>query len=319
MSGRSMISFKNAFASCVKHLAWILSLAFYALLFNCPMMIALLIGSIAIGFWKSAMLIGLAELAFLFFVGRHLFRKINADSSQEESNAIMPTGYERARQCYLVAIAADILLFMLCWLIFGERLGASGLAALLFALPPLAGIILWRFKPKAHASTRMGTWVKLGIVKGCILLFVLFIAYSLAPRKIHYRSESFTPERYYSLTRFFVQLSLPPDAKNIEIDGDTGLVGLGFHVELSCDVPESSFLDFAKRNNYALKENDPCYNANPETNNDPDYQLDHSTRLPMKKLPDSFWFYNYCYRNYGGQTMLYDRKAQKLYGKYSSN
>ena len=310
-----MTSSQGTFNLCVKYMTWILNLAFYTLFFNFAMIFVFRLGSRAIGDWEILILIGIMELAFLFFFGRHLYRKIVADDPQETNDIIVIGRYATTKKYCLAGIVADLFFFILGWIVLGERLNSIYSVGFL-AMFPLGGILLGIMVPETHGSKRLVVWINLGIISGCIFFFLLFVAYSSTPRNIHYQSAGFAPESYYSLTRSFVRRMMPRDAKNIEITGNTGLGCWGFNVSWTCSVPEEAFLRFAKSNNYALKENDPCYNANPETNHQ---RIDSSTLLSLKKLPDSFWYYSYRYRNNGGWVMLYDRNTQKLYGSYGSN
>lgn len=315
MLKRSMTSIQDIFNLCIKYLTWILNLVFYTLLLNFAMIFVYRFGSQTIGDWEILILIGLMELAFLFFFGKHLYQKIVADDPQETNDNIIIGRYATAKKYCLAGIVADLFFFILGWIVLGERLN-SIYSVGFFTLFPLCGILLGILKPETHGSKRLGVWINLGIISGCVFFFLLFVTYLLTPKNIHYQSTVFAPGSYYSLTKSFVRRMIPPDAKNIEITGNTGLMVLGFCVSWKCSVPEESFLKFAKCNKYILKENDPYYNANPETNHE---RIDTSTLLPLKKLPDSFWYYNYRYRNNGGWVMLYDRNDQKLYGSYSSN
>lgn len=71
------------------------------------------------------------------------------------------------------------------------------------------------------------------------------------------------------------------------------------------------FWNLPGSNGYQFAENDPYHNTNPETNHE---KVDASTLLPLERLPESYYFYNYRYRNYGGWVMLYDGRNRFCMG-----
>ena len=132
----------------------------------------------------------------------------------------------------------------------------------------------------------------------------------MIPSEMHWRSRFMCD---LALGTAFTDKILPRNAREVAVKHKSCVIWIT--ATWSCHVAEKDFLEFARSNGYQFAENDPYHNTNPETNHE---KVDASTLLPLERLPESYYFYNYRYRNYGGWVMLYDRKKQILYGHYSS-
>ncbi len=146
-----------------------------------------------------------------------------------------------------------------------------------------------------------------------IASLVLSLPHALLKKNAHYSSRIICDLAFGTRT---VNKMLPKGATNISVDSRQYIIFS--RMEWICTVSEADFLAFAKENGYELAENDSGFNANPETNHER-VECHTLLKLPECKLPESYYFYNYRYRNFGGWTILYDRTNHILYGHYSSN
>ncbi len=158
------------------------------------------------------------------------------------------------------------------------------------------------------------------LITGVLLILPLWlfcnILIALAPMDGHYTGYT---ECKYAIGEELTRKILPPNAENISVKYDETML-MFCHFNWSCSVSEQDFLEFAKSNGYELAENDPCHNVNPETNDVEIYYVGILYQFFGDKIPESdYYFYSYVYANHGGWIMLYDRKAQVLYGHYSSH
>ncbi len=142
---------------------------------------------------------------------------------------------------------------------------------------------------------------------------VLSLPHALIKKDVHYSSRVLCDLALGTRT---VNKMLPKGATNISVDSRQYIIFS--RMEWTCTVGEADFLAFAKENDYELAENDSGFNANPETNHER-VECHTLLKLPKYNLPESYYFYNYRYRNFGGWTILYDRTNHILYGSYSSN
>lgn len=154
------------------------------------------------------------------------------------------------------------------------------------------------------------SWIVTGLLCLPLLYLISSLLIVLIPSEMHWRSRFMCD---LALGTAFTDKILPRNAREVAVKHKSCVIWIT--ATWSCHVAEKDFLEFARSNSYQFAENDPYHNTNPETNHE---KVDASTLLPLERLPESYYFYNYRYRNYGGWVMLYDRKKQILYGHYSS-
>ncbi len=154
------------------------------------------------------------------------------------------------------------------------------------------------------------SWIVTGLLCLPLLYLISSLLIVLIPSEMHWRSRFMCD---LSLGTAFTDRILPRNAGKVSVKYESRVIWNT--AAWSCHVAEKDFLEFARSNGYQFAENDPYHNTNPETNHE---KVDASTLLSLERLPESYYFYNYRYRNNGGWTMLYDRKKQILYGHYSS-
>ena len=154
------------------------------------------------------------------------------------------------------------------------------------------------------------SWIVTGLLCLPLLYLMSSILIALIPSETHCRNRFMCD---LALGTAFTDRLLPHNAQKVAVKHESRVIWTT--VAWSCHVAEKDFQEFARCNGYQFAENDPYHNANPKTNHE---KVDGSTLLPLKQLPESYYFYSYRYRNNGGWIMLYDRKKQFLYGNYSS-
>ncbi len=196
---------------------------------------------------------------------------------------------------------------------------ASRYGLLILAGCAVAGALVGARHPLAREPKRRA-WILAALLTFLPIYAPVFVAsllfslpHALIKKDMHYSSRVLCDLALGTRT---VNKMLPKGATNISVNSRQYIIFRG--MEWTCSVSEADFLAFAKENGYELAENDSGFNANPETNHE---RVECYTllKLPKCKLPESYYFYNYRYRNFGGWTILYDRTQHILYGCYSSN
>ena len=304
------------FNQIIRWITWGFNLLFYTVLLNFGLLFFYAATHIFLTSWGSFAVIVIVDLCFCYFFGKNLYRKIVSQKNPENQQTVYVGRFCTARKFLLFALLVDIVLFCILWA-FGCGFLHFKYAWLVFLILPIGAIAWGIYKPEARDSQKFQIWLTFGIIVEVILFLFLFFCFAITPRQINYSSNYYAPSNYTLLPQPFIKQMLPEKSSDIEISGQTGLgFSLGANINWRCRVSESDFLTFAKNNKYMLKENDPYYNANPETNHE---RIDSSSLFQFKKLPESFYYYNYRYRNNGGWTLLYNRINQTLYGQFSSN
>jgi len=236
----------------------------------------------------------------------------------KQTEVITPsTRYDSARKWLLAGITVDLLLMIAGWIFLGEK-AFSQKCLILLAVPPIAGLLYGCFRPSGNHARKAGPYINSACLAGIFFMLLTDFAFEVTPRSFLYETADVERGEYVALADSTIRQMFPSDAKDIRIEGNTGLIGLGFHFRWTCRVSEDSVRRFFRKTKREWRENDPCFNMNPETNKE---KTDYSGFLfqHLKELPESYLFYSYIYRNYGGWVMLYDRKTGTLYGSYSSN
>lgn len=154
------------------------------------------------------------------------------------------------------------------------------------------------------------SWIVTGLLCLPLLYLMSSILIALCPSETHCRSRFMCD---LALGTTFTDRLLPHNVQEVAVKHKSCVIWTT--ATWSCHAAEKDFLEFARSNGYQFAENDPYHNTNPKTDHE---KVNASTLLPLERLPESYYFYNYRYRNYGGWVMLYDRKKQILYGHYSS-
>ncbi len=220
-----------------------------------------------------------------------------------------------------IGLAAFLLLQLFVCPVFlpNAFLLASRYGLLILAGCVAAGALVGARHPLAREPKRRA-WILSALLTFLPIYAPVFVAslvlsssHALIKKDMHYSSRVLCDLALGTRT---INKMLPKGATNISVDSRQYIIFRG--MDWTCSVSEADFLAFAKENGYELAENDSGFNANPETNHE---RVECYTllELPKCKLPESYYFYNYCYRNFGGWTILYDRTKHILYGHYSSN
>ncbi|MFA7231191.1 MAG: hypothetical protein WC071_07955 [Victivallaceae bacterium] len=304
------------FNQIVRWITWLFNLLFYICLLNLVLFIFYALSDSLLSLWERVTVIAVINLSVWYSLGKHLYRNIISLKNPENQPTIYISRFHTAQKFLLLSLFVDIVLFCIVWAFASEFLYFEYVWLILMAFP--VGAVVWGlFRPQARDIKNFQIWLTFGIIVEIMFFLFLFFCFSITPHQINYSSKNYTPANYVFLPEGLIKRMLPERAFDIKISGRTGLgLSLGASINWTCRVAEADFITFAKSNGYELKENDYYYNANPETNRQ---RIDSSSLLSIKKLPESFYYYNYRYRNNGGWTFLYDRTTQTLYGHFASN
>ncbi len=250
------------------------------------------------------------DIAFLYFWGKWQYGNYMGKNTDEKTSKTRPTSW---KTLFLLPCASAS--WFLLWLInpnVALSIGAFGIFAVLAVAT--SAYLVFREKNKYLAFFCMAA--------GLFVLFCAFFALAFIGAKADYVCGT----SWYNSGKFikyFVDIhptsrELPENATNIRVRGRSGFTT---SYNWTAQVSEADFLKFAAKYGYTLSDN-TYFNANPETQ---DQVFDAFSIIrdlggpdaPISK-PDSFYFYNYRYRNHGGLTLLYDRTTQTLYGNYAN-
>lgn len=293
----------------VKTIVWILNLLFYIVIINLALLPGALAGRSFLGTFGCMAVILMVNLFFVLYLGGKLYNLLFEKPTElEEAETIFVGRFYSGRKYFLIGMALNLVVFGLLWLLVGDFAGST-FVLILMSILPLGGLAWGIYKPRERAPKSLSLFINIGIVCAFVLQIISLFIFYLSPREINYSSNEYAPWRYYALERAFIKKMLPPEATAITITGNL------ISPYWQCSVRERDFLNFAAINNYKLKENDPYYNANSETNSE---SVNSLSIFPyMKEPPVSYYIYNYRYRNHGGWLLLYDRDKQILHGSYS--
>ncbi len=252
---------------------------------------------------------GILLIPLQIYVSKRLKRRLFPDPAAAE---MIPSGRRHSvlKGAGMGLFCAYIFLILGCTLLnFGNtRLILSRNFLLTEAIFVLLGAFTGFFFPLKEEPRKRG-WIITTLLALIPLGLIVTMALALLPVYINTSSRAVCRMAYGTE---WTDKMLPEHATEIRSEGESMLFVHSF--QWQCRTDEKDFLAFAERNGYDFAENNPYHNANPDTN---DMKVDMSSLFHFP-LPESYYFYAYRYRNNGGITMLYDRKAQILYGRYSS-
>ena len=244
-----------------------------------------------------------------------VFRKIFPKETAESVSAPPPSGrYDSARKGLLFGISADLLIMAAAGAVSID-MALSSEFLMVLALPPLAGLFLGCLHPWGRHAGKAGPYINSACLIGVFFLLAAYMAFDLVPREFHYETKFVEPDEYTALSGGMIRRMFPMGAEDVRIRGRLHVLGNRF--QWSCRTSEDAVRAFFANTNREWRENDPCFNMNPAAGEE---RADRSGGVQPdgEKMPESFLFYSFIYRNGGGWIMLYDRGSGILRGSFSS-
>ncbi|MFA7231755.1 MAG: hypothetical protein WC071_10840 [Victivallaceae bacterium] len=263
------------------------------------------------------------DIIFCWLWGKWQFRRYvpGSDETVNKDSNISPEITLRLPLVIFCAIPSVWILWLGLWSFSPNIALSPGMLLLSAIFMVFASIAFCRYYGKKELSEK---WRKrlvsfngviyFGIVGEFLLGIFILLAMSMYGGTFDYEyHDNFITRCFTSVSLSSAQL--PENAKQVRLHGR---FGFGTSLRWCGRVSEADFLAFAQKNNYKLSDT-MIYNANPETAN---FMVDVfpsvASDYPGLKKPESFYFYNFRYRNCGGFTIIYDRKTQWFYAIYGN-